>query len=190
MVCQSNNIDCSGTGLRATHCDRIAKGYFHFSFLVFCLPISFLGLQTLPFSFKNFFCFNIPFFGYKLGYNGLAPHCHLEGFYGPFYVSCHSVWRPSLVGWRPSPLCFMSFNSEIPRGLERTDVEPFEWLCCVYDDGFPGAPALQAQPPAKAFQEDSCKYLNKIQRTRRRVARKHLSSRRKSECELGVRCSV
>eukprot|EP00434_Breviolum_minutum_P022052 symbB.v1.2.019468.t1/scaffold1593.1/size164412/10 len=28
-------------------------------------------------------------------------------------------------------------------GLERTDVEPFEWLCCVYDDGFPGAPALQ-----------------------------------------------
>jgi len=22
-------------------------------------------------------------------------------------------------------------------------VEPFEWLCCVYDDGFPGAPAMQ-----------------------------------------------
>ena len=28
-------------------------------------------------------------------------------------------------------------------GLERSDVEPFEWLCCVYDDGFPGAPAMQ-----------------------------------------------
>ena len=22
-------------------------------------------------------------------------------------------------------------------------MEPFEWLCCVYDDGFPGAPAMQ-----------------------------------------------
>ena len=32
---------------------------------------------------------------------------------------------------------------QLPSGMERSDVEPFEWLCCVYDDGFPGAPAMQ-----------------------------------------------
>ncbi|CAJ1342107.1 unnamed protein product [Effrenium voratum] len=28
-------------------------------------------------------------------------------------------------------------------GLESSDAPPFEWLCCVYDDGYPGSPALQ-----------------------------------------------
>ena len=46
--------------------------------------------------------------------------------------------------WNPIKFPPKSSNSpQFQTGLERTDVEPFEWLCCVYDDGFPGAPALQ-----------------------------------------------
>lgn len=37
--------------------------------------------------------------------------------------------------------------SESLGGLESSDVDPFEWLCCVYDDGFPGAPAMQENRP-------------------------------------------
>ena len=70
-----------------------------------------------------------------------------------------------------------------PRG-EAARGWPSRWFLVSWSEGG------RKKTPGKSLRLGRSGVSRAVEQTRRRVARKHFSSRRKSECELSVKCSV